>query len=561
MEIYGELPTGPVVFAACDSLYFEEHAPSFVYSANCVNKDVHIHICNPTERALALASILNATTQVKCTFTFNDIDIANPTEETRSYYACLRFFVLPAILPHAKKVLTLDIDCLIMKPFEFPEQMIGYFPREPLPGTIGWEAQGTRVAAGAVYTSMGAFDHVVEVVRQIKQSPMRWFVDQIALSTVFTKLPKEKVFHYDSSFMDWEFVQGSVIWTGKGPRKYENQTYISKKIEFNYVNRMIKDYKTVILKPRLDIPFKKMGLCKATGAPIIPIREHWVNFVNKLASEKPNSLIIEMPRWMFNNRIQTYFNDDVQFYVPHVEKHNFKGNDNTHYYMQTVFPWLFTVDKEGWGGGASFVNKFDPEAEYSTKAFDALSEYIKNGNSKFDQPKNQLVVNKPFILVPLQLPHDETIIWHSDVKCPEFVERICEWADSDKDAPLVVFKGHPVNLQSMEPLKAIIAKYKNVMYVDVVNIIDAIRKSLGVFVINSGTGQEAMLLDRPVVCFGKCEYQSAVINGDIKNLSKTYNHMINLNKEYMYRLYRKWYHWYLSSITLDSRPNKLVSTP
>lgn len=556
MEIYGELPTGPVVFAACDSIYFEDHAPSFVYSANCVNKDVHIHVCNPTERVLALAGILNATTQVKCTFTFNDVefDQHTPLEEIRTYFACLRFFVLPMILTHAKKVLTLDIDCLIMRPFEFPDKMIGYFPREPLPGTIGWEAQGTRVAAGAVYANEHALDHIIEVVRQIHQSPRRWFVDQIALSAVFTKIDKEKVHYFDSNFMDWEFVQGSVIWTGKGPRKYENQTYLSKKIEFNYVNRMIKDYKNVILKPRLDIPFKRMGLCKATGAPVIPIREHWINFVNKLASKIPNTLIIEMPRWMFNNRIQTYFNDGITFYVPHVEKHNFKGNDYTYYYMQTVFPWLFTIDKEGWGGGASFLKDYNPDAEYTTTAFDKLSEYVRNGNSKFEQPKNQLVVDRPFVLVPLQLPHDETIIWHSDVKCPEFVEKICQWADSDDGAPLVVFKGHPVNLQSMEPLKAIISKYKNVLYVDNINIVDAIRKSLGVFVINSGTGQEAMLLDKPVVCFGRCEYQSAVINGDIDNLSKTYHHMINLNREYIIKNYRKWYHWYLTSITVDSTP-------
>jgi len=33
--------------------------------------------------------------------------------------------------------------------------------------------------------------------------------------------------------MDWEFVEGTTIWTGKGPRKYDNPTYVGKKNEFN----------------------------------------------------------------------------------------------------------------------------------------------------------------------------------------------------------------------------------------------------------------------------------------------------------------------------------------
>lgn len=36
---------------------------------------------------------------------------------------------------------------------------------------------------------------------------------------------------HDKSFMDWEFVEGSTIWTGKGPRKYENTIYVNKKNE------------------------------------------------------------------------------------------------------------------------------------------------------------------------------------------------------------------------------------------------------------------------------------------------------------------------------------------
>ena len=33
--------------------------------------------------------------------------------------------------------------------------------------------------------------------------------------------------------MDWEFKDGTTIWTGKGPRKYDNPVYVMKKKEFN----------------------------------------------------------------------------------------------------------------------------------------------------------------------------------------------------------------------------------------------------------------------------------------------------------------------------------------
>jgi hypothetical protein len=33
---------------------------------------------------------------------------------------------------------------------------------------------------------------------------------------------------FGSNDMDWEFIDGTNIWTGKGPRKYTNETYCNK---------------------------------------------------------------------------------------------------------------------------------------------------------------------------------------------------------------------------------------------------------------------------------------------------------------------------------------------
>ena len=34
---------------------------------------------------------------------------------------------------------------------------------------------------------------------------------------------------FDGNFMDWNFLDGTVIWTGKGNRKYDNPRYVAMK--------------------------------------------------------------------------------------------------------------------------------------------------------------------------------------------------------------------------------------------------------------------------------------------------------------------------------------------
>lgn len=232
--IHGDAPTTPVVMAACDSKYFLDHGPAFIASADKAGMDCHIHVVNPTDDVFTEFEDYSKKVDVSLTLTYSKFPTEQIAEQdgTRTYYACLRFLVAPFLLQNCKKMLILDIDCVIMKPFEFPEKPLAYFPREPIPGTVGWESEGTTVAAGAVYYDIRATNAAVAVSETIKNMPLRWFVDQIALSRVFNAVDSEHVHHFDSQFMDWEFIEGTTIWTGKGPRKYDNPTYVAKKKEF-----------------------------------------------------------------------------------------------------------------------------------------------------------------------------------------------------------------------------------------------------------------------------------------------------------------------------------------
>jgi len=549
--IYGELPTSAAVFAACDSKYFMEHAGPFLYSASEHGFPVHIHVVNPTDKVLSYAAILASTSVTHTTFTFHDVDLTQlSSEQERAYYACARFQVAPHILKFAEKLLILDIDCLIMNAFSFPNKQVGYFPREPLPGTVGWEKEGTAVAAGAVFFSKEAHSACEAVGKFLDKLPLQWFNDQIALNQVMKQIPEEYVEKFDAEFMDWEFKQGTAIWTGKGPRKFDNATYVAKKKEYDKTQQFL-DAETVILAPRLDLMFKRNGVDWAKGN-IDPIRVYWGKFVSRVAESSKKPLVLNAPRWFFNNTICEYFEPTTAIYVPHVEKQQWGGGINCKYYMQTVFPWLFTIDVVGWGGGSSYKDTFDPEVERSNFAYTAMQDYIKRGNTKFKhlQPNSKWEFKEEYVFMPLQLPHDETIKYHSDVTVPQVVEALCKWADNG--GVKVVFKGHPVNIGSMEPLEKIIKQYKNVEYITDLDINEGIKGARAVYVVNSGTGQESMLHEKPVVAFGRCDYEKAVIKGDVENLADTWQTVLDDDQEKRIQLYSRWYDWFITDITYDT---------
>ena len=44
IEVTGEFPTGDVLFASCDSKYFNEFGIPLVYSCNIAGNDLHIQV-------------------------------------------------------------------------------------------------------------------------------------------------------------------------------------------------------------------------------------------------------------------------------------------------------------------------------------------------------------------------------------------------------------------------------------------------------------------------------------------------------------------------------------
>ena len=281
--------------------------------------------------------------------------------------------------------------------------------------------------------------------------------------------------------------------------------------------------KVLLLAPRLDVMFKKSSV-PFEISPIPPIRQHWWNFIERVISEyssRPDISfrVLKLPLWQFTPELVNELKPDIVF-VPHKEAHSFPvENCEVYYYMQTAFPWMFSVDRKGWGAGSSKY-PFDNISNTADgdKIFCMLQNRMNDNHSKFDQPAYQSPekLNLPdhYAFFPCQIPHDETIKFHSKVSVEEALERTCI-ATKEIGMNLVV-KGHPVNPGSMQSLKEIAKKYSHVIWYDNVSIHQLIQTARCTVTVNSGVGFESLLHKVPVITFGRSEYDCVTykVNND-----------------------------------------------
>ena len=207
------------IFASCDEKYFMEHGYHFANSAAKQGVRPWIDIISPDpDLFLSKVKLPDA---AKITFT-------ESKETDRTFYACNRFLVTGKVLESVDEVLITDVDCFLRKPInwhDFNDCDYSLYLRESLPGTVGWEKEGTKVGAGAVYLTNKAADFMATVQSQIARYGLIWFVDQVALWQVHKHFVdnnlglrfREMPFKY----IDWEFGSDGVIWTGKGNRKIQ----------------------------------------------------------------------------------------------------------------------------------------------------------------------------------------------------------------------------------------------------------------------------------------------------------------------------------------------------
>lgn len=317
--------------------------------------------------------------------------------------------------------------------------------------------------------------------------------------------------------------------------------------------------KVLLLAPRLDISFKHNPAIKKIPdkkPTKMPIRQHWDTFIAnviKVYSSRPNVefVVEELPLWQFNQKVIDKHSPDLAL-IPHKEAHNFPvKNAQPYYYMQTTIPYIFSVDSKGWAGGASvypYDSLFTEQIDYTI--FNEFKQRIENNQSKFDQPKQrELNLPKDYILFACQITYDETIKWHSNVSVGKTLIKVCK-ATEKLGIPLVV-KGHPINPDNMLGLKDSIKNYKHVTWLLEANIHQLIQHSRCVVVVNSGVGLEALLHEKPVVTFGRAEYDCVSNAATYENIAEVLSNLV-YDKQRVAKFFDTWYNWCYDNNRIDT---------
>lgn len=264
----------------------------------------------------------------------------------------------------------------------------------------------------------------------------------------------------------------------------------------------------LVVYPRLDVSFKE-GPVPVERGEVPPIRLYWTKFVESLTKhlKKMGGTVdcIEIPLWQLNVNSFDWSLYDLCF-IPHHQKKSFlksKDVSNLRYYMQSPFPEYFSIDSVGWGGSLSFlpiqIHDYDEHP-----IFEHLRDKFERNVSKFTQPDDDYT-GRDYIFFPCQIPHDQTIQYHSDISVYDaLVETISACNILNKK---LVVKGHPVNPSSMSELKRLVLKSNGVEWVANYNIKSLIENCDAVVTVNSGVGLESLLALKPVYSFGKSEYK------------------------------------------------------
>ena len=209
----------------CDSLYFKEFAPALINSVEKLKKTkLIVVVINPTEENKTFISNQN--------YKNTEFHTIADNRTHKSFYASARFIFSEILLSNldVDGLFFIDTDCLVLKEVEFPSSDYALFLRDPLPGTVGLEKEGTNVAAGAVYIDKNGIDFARQVgqsLNAIKENI--WFIDQVILWRAHNYFKENNNLSFeqiDKKYIDWEFVDDSVIWTGKGPRKYSDEKFV-----------------------------------------------------------------------------------------------------------------------------------------------------------------------------------------------------------------------------------------------------------------------------------------------------------------------------------------------
>lgn len=233
-----------IVVSSCDEVYFREHGKAFLASAFATNTPVLIHVISPSKETLKILEKLSK--KYKLSWSVEDLP-NNEWSETkkRIYYASRRIYIADFYwsiyepLNTNIGILILDVDSIIRWPIDwslFKAHICLWDRSDENLGSSLIEKKGMKIISNLFSRPTPWFKEAYNYIEN--KNFGYWFLDQEALYETWNAKYKHLSSYVDDNnqtktfnlremnFIDWDFTPSSVIWSGKGNRKYTKEIYI-----------------------------------------------------------------------------------------------------------------------------------------------------------------------------------------------------------------------------------------------------------------------------------------------------------------------------------------------
>lgn len=194
----------------------------------------------------------------------------------------------------------------------------------------------------------------------------------------------------------------------------------------------------------------------------------------------------------------------------HGDKQDFPNIDL--FYMQMHIKTQFQLNTNGWGVSNSNLQNLKGISRNTSSGddtgFNAIKLELEKAGTKLSQ-SNQSFKNLPnneYILVALQTPGDTVLKKYSKMSVNDLISKISD-ISANLDTTFIL-KPHPNTVRNRKIMSHLIwnTTFKKNLKIFTGDISEAIKKSSGVIVLNSGVGFEALTYNKPVFTFAEADY-------------------------------------------------------
>jgi len=211
-----------------------------------------LHVTNPMLKVFIVLINVRDNVLRDLVFKHNNITIINRYEkfnlydEEKAYCANIRVNIIDELLGDGSvsKLCYLDVDSIVRG--DLGSAVFG--DKDLLILKRNYDRKELRYATGVIYIKNNvATKRFVKLWKSnLEPHLLTWFEDQLTFLKTAEELQERiNIGMLSKNYIDWKYRRKTIVWVGKGPRKYENELY---KLEEQYYLARGQDQSGIVFK-------------------------------------------------------------------------------------------------------------------------------------------------------------------------------------------------------------------------------------------------------------------------------------------------------------------------